>query len=84
MFHNPACRHKLLFIPPWSPFLNPVEGLFTKVLGNVSRNSTDDTEEIKNAIMAALATVTVADCQQWIGAPLNFYHQCFQKQDWIG
>ena len=58
----------LLFLPPHSPDLNPVEEAFSKVkfvLRQMDKEaeSCDDQEEL---VLRAFSTITARDCTQWI------------------
>ena len=58
----------LLFLPPYSPDLNPIEEAFSKVkciLRQMDKEakSCDDPEEL---VLRAFSTITARDCTQWI------------------
>ena len=58
----------LLFLPPYSPDLNPIEEAFSKVkaiLKQLDREAEvfDYPEEL---VLAAFSTITPRDCEQWI------------------
>ena len=61
-----GCR--LLYLPPYSPDLNPIEMLFSKlktlVRGMVHRSRL----ALERAISLVLARVTPGDCRGWFGA----------------
>ena len=57
----------LLFLPPYSPDLNPIELAFSKVKSQIKNlepsMGTFDTETM---ILAAFASISNEDCQHWI------------------
>ena len=55
------------FLPPYSPDYNPIEEAFSKVKANLRAMDADSFEDPENLVMAAFSTITVEDCQQWIG-----------------
>jgi transposase len=56
------------FLPPYSPDLNPIEKMWSKVK-EFLRNAKARTEELLfNAIAAALKTITTEDAQGWFAA----------------
>ena len=53
------------FLPPYSPDLNPIEELFSKVKGYLKDNETayQATLEPRVIVSSAFASVTPKDCQ---------------------
>ena len=51
------------FLPPYSADFNPIEEAFSKVKAQLRAIDIDDPED---HVMAAFATTTVGNCQQWI------------------
>lgn len=51
------------FLPPYSPDLNPVESMWSKIKQAVRRQAARTFETLIEAIGRALATVTSADCR---------------------
>ena len=63
---NDAGAH-VLFLPPYSPDLNPIEELFSKV--KTSLRSAEDTlhvVDLETLLLHSFASVTEEDCQAWI------------------
>ena len=54
-----------VFLPPYSPDLNPVEPLWAKVKGRLRSAAARSTEAIYRALGDALAAVTRDDCHGW-------------------
>jgi transposase len=59
--------HRLLFLPPYSPMLNPIELLFSKWKSQIKTNQMIYTQEnLLAAIEEASQTISERDCQGWI------------------
>lgn len=58
-----GCR--LLFLPPYSPDLNPIELLFSKVKARVRAGSWRTVDDLLAAIWAALDAVTTQEVAAW-------------------
>ena len=56
---------RLLFLPKYSPDLNPIEQLFAKLKHHLRRDQPRSREAIGNAIATALDTVTAAECSNY-------------------
>jgi transposase len=77
-------RHHLLFLPPYSPMLNPIEYLFSKIKNSVRRASCKDEAQLMNAIRNAVTSVTATDCEDCLGHSLLFFDQCENNEPLIG
>lgn len=64
-----ATGAKLLFLPPYSPDLNPIEKMWSKVKACLRAESKRTKQTLTTAIGKALKTVTAADCQ-------GFFRSC--------
>ncbi len=54
---------ELLFLPPYSPDLNPIEEAFSKVKGFLRRAEARTRETLVEAVGAALGTVRAQDAR---------------------
>ena len=62
----------LHFLPPYSPDLNPIEMAFSKVKSGIKGlESSMGGFDIDCIILAAFASISQHDCQQWISHSLN-------------
>lgn len=61
-------RIGLLYLPPYSPDLNPIEKMWSKVKAILRKWKVRSLDLLPNAIRAALACVSSLDCQHWFGA----------------
>lgn len=57
---------KTLYLPPYSPDLNPIERMFSKVKNTVRRQSPRTVSEVVEAVGQALKQVTSLDIKNWI------------------
>lgn len=71
MAQNP--RHRVEYLPAWSPFLNPIEELFSKVKYLVKREHLDDTPTLIAKLEDALRNVEVSDCEGWVRHAMSFF-----------
>jgi transposase len=53
---------RLLYLPPYSPDLNPIEKFFAKLKALLRKAATRNVDALWNEIGALLATVTQAEC----------------------
>ena len=72
--------YKPLFMPPYSPFLNPIEECWSKIKKNTRRHQLSKLDQLTPRIAAACASVTVEDCQGWIRHSLTFWDRCLSKE----
>jgi len=56
---------RLLFLPKYSPDLNPIEQLFAKLKHHLRRDQPRSREAVCQAIAAALDTLTAAECSNY-------------------
>ena len=60
---------ELLYLPPYSPDLNPIEGAFAKLKGRLLRAvAARSREALIEAIGAALDTMTASDAHGFFGS----------------
>lgn len=60
-----AAGAELRFLPPYSPDLNPIERLWSKVKGRLRSAAARSAEAVCDALGPALASVTTHDCRHW-------------------
>jgi len=59
----------VIFLPPYSPELNPIEHIWSKVKSFIKKTVISSTEELYQAIAAALEMITPDDAE-------NCFHHC--------
>ena len=62
-----------LYLPPYSPFLNPIEEFWSKVKAGVRRNVLTADDRLSDRICESVQMVTRADCQAWIRHAVSFF-----------
>ena len=60
-----AASARLLFLPKYSPDLNPIEQLFSKVKTLVRKAAPRSLDAVSDAIANALATVQHSECANY-------------------
>lgn len=64
-----ASGHQLLYLPPYSPDLNPIENMWSKVKSILRTLKARTFDELLNAVKIALSEITTTDCQ-------GFFRHC--------
>ena len=62
-----AAGAEVMFLPPYSPDLNPVEQMWSKVKAYLRKVKARTLDTLIEAIRQALASVTAADVEGWFG-----------------
>ncbi len=60
-----ASGAKLIYLPPYSPDLNPIEKCWSKIKTSLRKAKARTRAELEKALQAALLLVTEADAQGW-------------------
>jgi transposase len=68
--------YKCLYLPPYCPFLNPIEEFWSKVKVGVRRNALTADDRLSDRICESVQMVTRADCQAWIRHAVSFFSRC--------
>jgi len=53
----------VVFLPPYSPELNPIEHIWSKIKSFIKKTAISNTEELYQAIADALETITPLDAK---------------------
>jgi putative transposase len=61
-----AAGARLLFLPKYSPDLNPIEQLFAKLKGHVRKAAPRSLDAVSHAIAEALAQISPAECANYL------------------
>jgi transposase len=56
---------KLLFLPPYSPDLSPIERAWSKVKELLRKGAARSWDELLSAVAAAMRAVSASDAQGW-------------------
>jgi transposase len=60
-----ACGAQLLYLPPYSPDLNPIEMAFAKLKAHLRKAAARDLKHLLAATAAALATFSPDHCKNF-------------------
>ncbi|KAJ8365441.1 hypothetical protein SKAU_G00142720 [Synaphobranchus kaupii] len=70
-----------LFLSPYSPFLNPIEGFTSAWRWKVYDHQPDDQMSLLDAMDAGCRGISAEDCQGWIRHAKGFYPRCIARDD---
>jgi transposase len=72
--------YKATYLPPYSPFLNPIEEFWSKIKAGVKRDCLTSTDNLSARIAESAKRVSVEDCQGWVRHSISFFDwsQCFK------
>ena len=59
---------KYLYLPPYSPDLNPIEKLWSKMKAFLRKEKVRIANELPAAIQKAFSTISDSDCEGWFHA----------------
>jgi transposase len=59
---------QVLFLPPYSPDLNPIEMMWSKIKALLRKAAARTHEELLSALSSALSKVTASDARGWFNA----------------
>jgi len=57
----------LVYLPPYSPDLNPIENMWSKVKASIRSAAARTADAVVNAVRTALHSVTSSDCEGYFG-----------------
>ncbi len=76
VFAGNLVHHTLAFLPTYSPQLNRVESLFSKVKWYVNTHEKSSQATLFKLIDDSLKSVTMENCQGWYRQTLQYYISC--------
>ena len=77
-----AWYHEVMFLPPYSPELNPIEELFSKLKGIVKRAESRNVEQLLESIGRAHEMVTRDDCQGYYNHMRSYVDRALNREDY--
>ena len=72
--------YKCIYLPPYSPFLNPIEEFWSKVKYLVKREPFDTKNTLTPRIKRACEMVTTSDLQGWVRHSMTFFERCLNGE----
>lgn len=78
-----ANHHRMLmeFLPPYSPFLNPIEEFFSAWRWKVYDHQPHTQMNLLTAMDAACEDITADACRGWIRHARRFFPRCIARED---
>jgi len=73
--------HQLAFLPPYSPFLNPIEEVFSKWKNYVKTCKPTNEEQLFAAIMNGAQSITQADCGAYYSHMESYIGRCLRFEE---
>lgn len=58
-------HHRLIYLPPYSPYLNPIELFFSKIKGHLKNLTTKTRELLEIGLNEAIKKVCESDIKNW-------------------
>ncbi|KII60828.1 hypothetical protein RF11_14809 [Thelohanellus kitauei] len=72
--------HTLLFLPPYSPFMNPIENMFSKWKGEIRNMRSENSGELYPNITAASSLITSSDCSGYDSHMFRYINRCLRRE----
>ncbi|KII72977.1 hypothetical protein RF11_13417 [Thelohanellus kitauei] len=72
--------HTLLFLPPYSPFMNPIENMFSKWKGEIRIMRSENSVELYQNITAASSLITNSDCSGYYSHMFRYINRCLRRE----
>lgn len=73
--------HHVLFLPPYSPQLNPIEELFSKWKNGIKSANVQNIDELYSAISRSHEEITVEDCAGYFSHMREYALKAIRKED---
>lgn len=73
--------HHCRYLPPYSPFLNPIEEYWSKVKYDDKRGLFDTLETLSSRIHQASSFVTLGDCRGWARHSISYFPGCLAQKN---
>lgn len=71
----------VMYLPPYSPFLNPIENLFSKWKNIVRRANPQNETELMTAIEQAASLITAEDCDGYFCNMFHYIERCILGEE---
>ena len=73
-------RMVMVFLPPYSPFLNPIEELFSAWMWRVYKHQTKNQRSLLHTMGAACDDFTGDQCRGWLRHACLFFPHCITRE----
>lgn len=71
---------EILYLPPYSPMLNPIEECFSKVENFIKTARCNSDLSLLESVKSAFDSVTAANCASWCRHSKQFFPQCINER----
>lgn len=75
-----ALGHEAIFLPPYSPFLNPIENLFNQWKQKIKRRQPSSKEELNVAINESVQEISRENCSNYFRNMQTYIPLCLRRQ----
>ncbi|OAD65518.1 hypothetical protein PHYBLDRAFT_153421 [Phycomyces blakesleeanus NRRL 1555(-)] len=72
--------YKWAYLSVYSPFLNPIEKMWSKIKLDVCREEIAESDDLILRITESAKTVTLSDCLGWINHAISFFSCCLNRE----
>ncbi|XP_025018435.1 uncharacterized protein LOC112539884 [Tetranychus urticae] len=72
--------HNLIFLPPYSPFLNPIENLFNQFKHHIKRQKPTTCDDVFAAANAASQVITEQHCNNYFSHMMKYLGRCINME----
>jgi transposase len=73
--------HRILFLLPYSPQLNPIENVFYMWKNLIKSANCDTQENILNAMRTSSTRITESDCENYFSNMMTYIGKAFNDKD---
>ncbi|KAM7420040.1 hypothetical protein PAMA_014650 [Pampus argenteus] len=70
-----------VFLPPYSPFLNPIEEFFSAWRWRVYEHHAENQKALMTAMDAACEDITGDQCRGWLRHARRFFPRCISRDN---
>jgi transposase len=67
--------HTMIYLPPYSPFLNPIENMFSKWKEGVKKSRPQNEDELMRLITEGSTLITEDNCQSFFRGMIGYIHR---------
>ena len=72
--------HNAVYLPPYSPFLNPIENLFNQWKSYVRNKQSENEDQLYDAVHSSAQDITQENCLNYVRNMEQYMHRCLNKE----
>ncbi|XP_015793261.1 uncharacterized protein LOC107369801 [Tetranychus urticae] len=69
-------HHSIMFLPPYSPFLNPIEKLFSQLKHHVEKFKPNDADDVFTGVELVAQVISESDCTNYFKYMMTYLPRC--------